>query len=281
MRTLKHLLTLGSVFCIAFSSCDVIEGPFIAERVVSECSNKCRKILLEDYTGHLCGNCPRASEKITELKSIYGDQLVIIAVHSGFFAEPSGTYFTNDFRTKTGNEWDEHFGNSAAGNPNGMVNRAGYSESSHILQYTQWAQKMEELLQSEPKAAIELETNYNANTYDLTVTTEIEILQTTSNPLSINLVLTESNVVGYQKDYDANPEKIPNYQHNHIMRKSLTGSWGKDLGKETYQNRSLISNTFHITLDEKWLPENMSIVAFITKTNTLEVIQAQESPVIK
>lgn len=281
MRNINHLFTFIGLFAMNLLSCDVIEAPFTEEVVVDECLEKCKKILLEDYTGHMCGNCPRAAEKITELKTIYGDQLVVIAVHSGFFAEPSGTYFTNDFRTKTGNEWDEHFGNSAAGNPNGMVNRAGYSESSHILQYTQWAQKVEKLLQSEPKAAIELETNYNATTYDLTVTAEIEILQTISNPLSINVILTESNVVGYQKDYDANPEKIPNYQHNHIMRKSLTGSWGKDLGKETYENRDQISNIFNFRLEENWLPENMSIVAFITKTNTLEVIQAQEAPVIK
>ena len=34
-------------------------------------------------SGHKCGNCPRA-EKAEELKEIYGDQLIPIAIHAGF-----------------------------------------------------------------------------------------------------------------------------------------------------------------------------------------------------
>ena len=58
---------------------------------------ECKKILLEDYTGHKCGNCPRAAEKAEELKEIYGDQLIPIAIHAGFFASDFGGNFTTDF----------------------------------------------------------------------------------------------------------------------------------------------------------------------------------------
>ena len=86
MNHFKYLATFLFSCCISFQSCDVIEEPFTEEIVVGGCAEKCKKILLEDYTGHKCGNCPRAAEKAEELKAIYDDQLVSIAVHAGFFA---------------------------------------------------------------------------------------------------------------------------------------------------------------------------------------------------
>ncbi len=276
MRNLKYLFAVIGAFSMTLTSCDVIEGPFTEDIVVGECLGKCKKILLEDYTGHMCGNCPKAAEKAAELKRIYGDQLVPIAVHAGFFAEPSGSYFTSDFRTIAGEEWDSHFGISTAGNPNGMVSRVGYPESNHILQYSQWAQKIEERLQTKPEAYIELDVNYNTTTRSLQISSKTEILQSISAPLSLNIVLTESGIIAYQKDYEADPEKISDYKHNHMVRKSLTGTWGTDLGQTNYTSGDLIKNTFRVNLEEEWNTKNMSVVAFLSNTNTYEVIQAEE-----
>ena len=116
MNNLKYFFAFIFTFSNIFQSCDVIEGPFTEEIIVEECAEKCKKILLEDYTGHKCGNCPRAAEKAEELKEIYGVQLIPIAIHAGFFASDFGGNFTTDFTSIAGNEWDTFFGNSAAGN---------------------------------------------------------------------------------------------------------------------------------------------------------------------
>src|SRR5204862_7030097 len=94
-----------------------------------------RKILIEDYTGFKCGNCPAgASILYNQLKPIYGNDLITIAVHaspSNTFTEPSppaslppnapaGSYST-DFRTPAGEAWLAFFNVSA--NRNGMVSR--------------------------------------------------------------------------------------------------------------------------------------------------------------
>ena len=281
MKSTKYLFSLLSILTISFTSCDIIEGPFMEDIVIEGCEGKCRKIFLEDYTGHKCGNCPRAAEKAEELKEIYGDQLVTVAVHAGFFAWPSGTHFSTDFTTESGDEWDIHFGNSTAGNPNGMVNRTGYPESSHILQHSQWAQKVDELLQIEPEAYIELAANYSAENRSLTIDVRTEILQTISAPLNINVLLTESNIIAYQTDYAADPQEIEDYEHNHVKRASLTGSWGVDLEQSEYISGDLIDKTFSISLDENWITENMSVVAFVSNTNTYEVIQAEEIHLIE
>jgi hypothetical protein len=114
-------------------ACDKVNKPYTEE--FGKCGNgnlsiPIRKILLEDYTGHTCGNCPRAAEQTELLINNYCDHIVPISIHVGFFAEPYPTgEFTYDFRTDVGNYFDETFGISTAGLPNGMVNRTIYNGS--------------------------------------------------------------------------------------------------------------------------------------------------------
>ena len=283
MDNLKYFFALILLLSIFFHSCDVIEGTFTEEIIVEECAEKCKKILLEDYTGHKCGNCPRAAEKVEELKVIYGDQLIPIAIHAGYFASnvDFGENFSTDFTSIAGDEWDAFFGNSAAGNPNGMINRVGYPSSDHILQFSQWAQKVDELLQSDAQIYVEIETEFNTSSNSVTIETTTEILESISLPLSLNVILTESHIIAYQTDYDLEPQEIADYEHNHVMRTSLTGSWGIDLGQSDYSNGDVISNTFSLTLNEDWVTENMSVVAFVSNTNTYQVIQAEETYIIE
>ena len=43
-----------------------------------------RAVLIEDYTGQYCVNCPRATEEIERLVEQYGDSVVVaVAIHSG------------------------------------------------------------------------------------------------------------------------------------------------------------------------------------------------------
>lgn len=278
MKKIKLLFTTLLFVGLAFNSCDVVEGPYMEDIVVEECTSKCRKVLLEEYTGHKCGNCPRAAEKAEELLDIYGDQLVSISIHAGFFANTYPGNYENDYTTPTGDAWDTHFGNSNAGNPNGMINRRGYNDGSHILQHSQWAQNISDILSQEPEAYIDITPIYANNSLSLTARTEI--LKDLDVPLNLTVVLTESKIISYQTDYDAEPSSIPDYEHNHMLRASLTGTWGDDLGQVNYITGDLIAKSYNFELDTAWNVENMSIVAFISNANTFEVIQAEEVHII-
>ena len=286
MNNIKYLFGSILILSINLNSCDVIEEPFIdlQENVSDSCeafdfseltNNPLRKILLEDYTGHKCGNCPRAAEKAKELKEMYGDTLILLTVHAGFFAENSGGNFTTDFTTDTGNEWDDFFGNSAAGNPNGMINRVGYP-TNHIKQFSQWGQMVENQIQTPAKMGIQIMTSLDQNDSLICIDVKSEAKESISSPLSLNIILTESEITAYQQDYDANPQEIPNYQHNHVLRKSLTGSWGQPLSLENYENGDYLINRYSTKVDEKWNINNMSIIAFISNTDTYEVLQVEE-----
>jgi thiol-disulfide isomerase/thioredoxin len=42
-----------------------------------------RRVLLEDFTGHTCNNCPAAAVIAEGLQTFYGeDQLILVGVHA-------------------------------------------------------------------------------------------------------------------------------------------------------------------------------------------------------
>ncbi|MDA9017799.1 Omp28 family outer membrane lipoprotein [bacterium] len=242
MMTLKKYLLLVLAVGYSFNSCDVIEEPFLIEQeVVSDSceafifptqENYVKKVLLEDYTGHTCGNCPRAAEKADELKETYQNQLVVMAVHAGWFSNSSNSYPT-DFTTDVGDSWNEHFGNSQAGNPNGMINRIEFP-SSHIFQYTQWEEKIGEQLEEDPTVGLQIKSSYDSLLNLICIDVQTKILSSLSNEINITVVLLENKIISKQTDYAAENDYIEDYEHKHVLRKGLNGAWGEPIGDGLY-----------------------------------------------
>ena len=286
MKIYKIQIVLATILSLFIFSCDVIEEPFMVEQEVvsdsceaflfSPIESYTKKVLLEDYTGQTCGNCPRAGEKAYELQEQFGEQLVIIAVHAGWFANTSNDY-PNDFTTETGDEWDTHFGNSSLGNPNGMVDRIDFPDNSHIFQYSQWEEKVTNQLQNLPSVGIQIHTSYNENTGLICVDTQTEILNDLENKLHLTVVLIESGIISKQTDYSILPDQyVDDYEQNHVLRKGLTNAWGEDLGLENYSTSDFYTHRYSIEKQEDWEISNMSVIAFISNPETFEVLQVEE-----
>ncbi|NCD42222.1 MAG: hypothetical protein EOL88_09040 [Bacteroidia bacterium] len=106
---------------VLFTGCDKIEAPYLINKGPVEGGGGetgKRVILLEEFTGHACVNCPEAALLLNDLKTLYGEQLLVISVHAGFFAMPLGE-LTADYRTAAGTAINDYFGVTA--NPSGMV----------------------------------------------------------------------------------------------------------------------------------------------------------------
>ncbi|MCE3259577.1 MAG: outer membrane protein Omp28, partial [Bacteroidetes bacterium] len=124
----KSIPLVVALAALLFTSCDKVSYA----KQSSEVKANTRKVLIEDYTGHQCGNCPNAAVVAESLHEKYGDKVVIIAVHAGFFARTNATEFPTSYTCQVGNDWDSKnggFGVSAAGNPNGMINRKNFAQT--------------------------------------------------------------------------------------------------------------------------------------------------------
>jgi len=274
MRKLKLLLIpIISIFLL--QSCDEVTQ-YYEEDVTF---NPERKVLIEDYTGHKCGNCPRATRSAYDLKNIYGENLIIIAVHAGFFAQtnpPQAPFYTYDFRNSVSTDLDNDFGVSLIGNPNGMVNRRTNSDGSNIFAYTSWADEANKVLFdfSQVPASITINNSYDDATRALETKINTEIYVDLPSSYRISAYLVEDHIENWQKDYDVNPDNVEFYIHREVLRGSLNGTYGDKVNAITAGSTN--SHNYTFTIDAEFVAEECSIVAFIYDESTNEIIEVEQ-----
>ncbi|MFM1874481.1 MAG: hypothetical protein RL266_218 [Bacteroidota bacterium] len=245
-----------------------------------------RKVLVEDYTGHTCGNCPFAAEVLHDLECTWGDRVVPLAVHVGFFAEvqnnPDGSYSTN-FKTPAGNQWNTEFGNSAQGLPNGMINRRSVG-GSFPQSYTVWAAQVANLLATPADAKLQMTNSYSEGSRTVNTSIDVTAINDLNNgPYNIIVCLTEDSIVDWQKNYDPEleEENVPDYVHMHVLRNNFNGTWGDQVGSGNLSAGTVENVSLSLVIDPDWNEHHCNVVAFIYRTDTKEVIQAEYRPVIE
>jgi len=282
MKKYTELLYLTITFLFILSSCDVIEEPYMNKQTIVNDTNQTvytKKVLVEDYTGQKCGNCPRAHEKMTELIGIYQNKIIPLAVHVGFFAIPSSSPYTTDYRSAVGNDLNNYFKNSNAGMPNGMVNRTELS-GDVILQFANWEQVVQSQLALEPEINIGIENTYNSTSKSLQSIITLTSLKDFNQTLKLCVYLKEDSLVSAQMDYEKTPSDILNYTHRNVLRDAINSTWGEIVSDQNIINKQVITKTFNYTLNSQYKPENCYVLAYVYYDDTKQIIQADERKII-
>ena len=206
-----------------------------------------RNILLEDFTGQFCSNCPEAHQVITDLQALYREHVIAVAIHAGHFgiAEGSNANFVGLMQSE-GNTYATHWGVEAY--PTGIINR-----TSGLLKHTEWAAYARQALTQHPQAAITLAAEIANDS--VFIHTELQ----SENALSgkLQLWITESNITAVQQNGGTLDIQ---YQHHHVYRAAANGLWGEDIALVA---GSPTTCEHRIALRSKWNTENLSVIAFI------------------
>ena len=226
-----------------------------------------------DYTGHKCPNCPDATEEAQILKGIYGEQLILLAIHAGSLAEPdaSGLY-TADFRTETGNTLFSVYNPGFV--PSGTVNRTKAKADF----YTSWQADIEEILDNPQEANIVLECTFDQQNSTLDVKVEVEFLVDIAGTYNLCFYIQESGIIAPQLSNDGN---IPDYVHQHMLRDSYGGAWGLEIASGNILTGDLFTEEFQVNISAQLVPENTSVIAFVTDANDRRILQAEEKHIIE
>jgi len=256
-------------------SCDIVEEPYLVPVGSSDTNTtgeNVRKVLLEDYTGQKCPNCPEAAEIATSLKEIYGEQVVVVALHAGFYSVPEETgNFTADYRTVEGSELNSYFAFPAY--PMGMVNRTSFSGSTILLKDS-WEGAVAAQLELDVQAGIIITNSYNSSSRKLDCTLETEFVNDMEGTYNLCVFIIESGIVSPQQTESG---VVMDYVHNHMLRTSMNGTWGEPVGTDGSATGGVkVTNNYSFTLPDEWNAENCAVVAFVYNSATLEVVQAEE-----
>ncbi|HRY34146.1 MAG TPA: Omp28-related outer membrane protein [Bacteroidales bacterium] len=273
---IKAFLPLLSLMMLY--ACDKIEEPYARDTTPGV--SKGRKVLLEEYTGHKCPNCPEASLLAHEIAHDY-PEVILISIHAGNFAVPNPSgLFSSDFRTTVGDELNAYF--KVGAYPSATVNRSGF-QGNVTLASSVWEQAVASFQDFDPVARLQLSGTYDTLSRQLDVTVKTDVIENILSPLQLVVYLTEDSIIRAQNNN--NPEVGPtpyitNYVHRHVLRASFNGTFGATLTTGPVGFGTSISRNFSMVLDTAWNAGNCSYVAFIADQTTQEVLQAEQARVI-
>ena len=277
----KHLLSfllLALAWTIA-PSCDVITEPFKENPNPVDTSSvvrgdtlvqTARAVFIEDFTGHRCKNCPKASKAIKALDSIYGPTLIIpVALHAG----PSNftgvnTDYPTDFTTVEGDDIATLFGIFAL--PMGMVQRADYP-TAHQKTYTAWAGLAAQEIASTPEALFTLSAAYDSVSRQAIVHYSAALQSAQANALGIAVYLKESHIIS--------PQLMPNntrdefYMHKNVFRAAPLGPTGVEVSATGGSAGQVFTGSATKTLDPLWNPKECEWVVILYDRSTYRVLQ--------
>jgi hypothetical protein len=260
---MKKKITLGLTLSL------LSLGAF-AQTIVSTTPEN-RKVILEEFTGINCVFCPQGHAIAQGLKDSNPDNVFLVNIHSGNFANPSGGQ--PDFRTQWGEAIDNQSG--LAGYPAGTVNRQNFpgqeqgNSGSTALGRGQWVSAANDVLVEGSYVNTGVEAVIDVQTDVMTI--DVEAYYTGNSPEStnkLNVAILQNNTLGPQTGGGSGNE----YLHQHRLIDLVTGQWGVDITNTT--TGSLYSNQFSYSIpaDLNGIPvniEDLEVVIFVTETTQL------------
>lgn len=220
-----------------------------------------RAILIEDFTGQRCVNCPTGTEIINGIVEAYGeDNVIAVGIHSGPLGF-AGNSKTVGLMTDTGNKyytrWDKE---NKMGQPWVIFNR----KTSPDSQYYNWAAQVSTIISEKANLSVNIANAYDADKRTLTTTVEADGVNGTVNG-KLQVWIVEDGVPALQMMPDGSANK--EYIHNHVFRAAVNGTWGEDV---TVKEGETTTKQYSYKLPEAWVADNIAVVAFVYNDSGVE-----------
>ena len=268
---LKKIIYIACGAAMMFASCDDIsEGDRLT--VVEQPAKASRSILVEEFSGQLCVNCPEGADELAEIQHTYGlDTVIVVSIHAGvkemlaMMPAPGRVGLATDFGEAL------YTNNGRPPEPCAVIDRR-----SGVLNRPWWA-PVTSALQEATSLILSIDNQYTEANDSLIIRVSAKSSEDLSG--NINVWLTEDSIVG--------PQSLPSggvggydmeHVFNHIFRASATPIDGDPINL-AWDDAEPKVYTFRMKLDEGWRAGKMSVVAFVA--NGGGVCQTAKAAVVK
>lgn len=283
------MIKLRAIACliitIGFFACDEVGpsidfGPppsFDTTYVVTNVPNaQDRVVLIEEFSGVQCSNCPNGAAKVEEIISNHPNRIAAVTLHAGFFAVPYESS-TEDFEIEETIEINDWLAIPAY--PSAVFDRFKFDGTpiAPVLQTDQWPIRVDTRLDA--PTIVNIETSINQiididNSF-LRGSATVTFTDSYNENAFLALYLTEDDII----DLQLMPDNTINetYKHKHVARDMFTPWNGVllDNGGNYEAGRTFVKE-FDLPIDENWDLDKLYIVALVFQNaeTTKEVLQA-------
>ncbi len=321
---MKKFFILASVLATVIVSCDKVRNAYPANPVSSTLdwslypdgdsahyaaqglwptfsanTNTDRNVLIEDFTGHQCVNCPFSTNLMEDLIATNPARIYGLGIHAGptgltGFQVTSSAYPTVLY-CDAGLEIGKHFGqdipgSSFLGNPAFCVNRTKANNQFTSNAGSTMTNKTNTCLASSLKVNIQAVTNYFASTRGLFLHTEVDKIDASlTSELALAICVVEDSLLAPQLvpgnlDPDGSPGD-PNtpdgraeaYVHRDILRGFLDGrTFGRVLTDADKGSNGKYFVSYTYRLPDQYNVDNMKLYIYVYDKSTEEIYQVIE-----
>lgn len=256
----------GPIILLEEAEIPLVDSTFIIDNVPQA---EEKVVLMEEFTGVRCTNCPLGHAKVSELYDAHGERFIAIGVHSNFLGAP---YEGNeDFRTESANSLNDALG-PVNGKPSAFIDRKIFTgnQTRDIINPDLWAGFVAQELAVPTPVNINLEiVDYNEDERLMRYRTTLTY---TNNAQAHNLgfAITENDLIAAQLNAG---NIIENYVHKHVLRIYITPVIGIPLTTNLEIGRVIIKE-FEFKVPLEWNIDNLELIAYIRASND-EIVQAK------
>ena len=265
------------ILCVALAvvSCEIIPENDRIEKVPQVESSQ--RVLLTEFTGYKCVNCPDAAEVAHTLLESYPENVVVVAMHpeGNSFTDP-GTDTDNNYRCPAAQTYYAAFGGTTVTPfPKGVINWKKMN-GMYMNDYMLWTAAVTKEMKEEKGYGVSIKSVGDAETQSTSITVTVNHLGGDITNPNLVLLITEDHIIGKQASKNG---EIEEYEHNHVLRTTITDVWGDAL---TLEDGATVEKQYAFGgfEDNGWLMNNCNIVAVLIDPNTKEVLNCAEVPVI-
>ena len=220
-----------------------------------------KTVLLEDFTGQRCVNCPKGSEIIEQLTTEFGSSVIAVGIHGGPLGF-AGNARNKGLATAEGDEYYNHW--QLEYQPVGLIDRHG------AVNYADWTSQVRKALQQTAPLTLGIHATSTGQKIYISVLGQGTEGASTGH---LQVWLVEDSITAMQLMPDGSTNA--NYVHNHVFRTSVNGTWGEPY---TVKESETIITEMTATIDDDWVKKHLSVIAFVYNDNG--VLQAAKSGVI-
>lgn len=211
-----------------------------------------KRLLIEDYTGTWCSQCPKAATAIKDVKNQYS-HIIPVGIHRG-----SNEPMQNRFSIALA----DYF------NPEGIYPTV-YMDRNEIWKYP-YSTDISHLLEGNAALGLAISTDNSGGNVEVSVT--VRFAESSRKNLKLTVYIVEDGLI--YKQYGApDPD---NYVHDHVLRQCLTDIFGDVIPQNEININNNYSQTFISTLDAEYKADNCKVVAFVSNVETQYVLNVQE-----
>lgn len=266
---MKNIFGLILGVTLLFFACEEAHPPFVPASIVvdestSEVQEKQEKvILLEEFTGVMCANCPRGARHAEVMSENNPNRLQIVSIHTGSFANP----FPGDpsLEIDEGEQLVNLLGGITA-YPSASVNRKLYDGIDNIilLGESEWTKAFNKEIELNTIVNIDLDISLDEY-FEGNISLKMHFTEDMSGIAKFSVLVLEDDVIATQDD---NGDIIEDYKHKHLLRRVLTNFDGNILKSDPRAGDTFEAQIPFVELDEAWNVNNIEIVALVHKSGS-------------